>query len=85
MVGLGIGFLGVVLLLVAVATAVWLWRSMAAGEIGLMGGEVAPVIRRVRQPVKFWTAVVTIGACVLLPAALLAYFLLQLLVIGLSE
>ncbi|MDP3800703.1 hypothetical protein [Brevundimonas sp.] len=78
-VGFGVGLLGLISLLVAVATVVWLWRSVAAGEIGLLGGGLAPVIRRVRQPVKFWTAVGAIAILVLIPAALLAYFFLNLL------
>ena len=84
-VGLGVGFMGLFFLLVALATAVWLWRSLLAGEIGLIGGGTAPVIRRVRQPLKFWTAFWAIGACLTLPATLLAYFFLGLIVIGLSE
>jgi hypothetical protein len=78
-VGLGVGFLGLVFLLVAAIVVVWLWRSIATGEIGLMGGGLAPVIRRVRQPAKFWTAVAAIAILVLIPAALLAYFFLDLL------
>lgn len=84
-VGLGVGFMGLIFLLVALATTIWLWRSLSAGEIGLVGGGSAPVIRRVRQPLKFWTAVWTVGACLTLPATVLAYFFLRLIVIGLSE
>ena len=84
-VGLGAGFLGLVFLLVALATAVWLWRSLLSGEIGLIGGGLAPVIRRVRQPVKFWTALWAVGVCLTFPATVSAYTFLRLLVIGLPE
>lgn len=78
-VGLGVGLLGLVFLLIAAATVVWLWRSIAGGEIGLMGGGLSPVVRRARQPTKFWAAVVIIVVLILMPAALLASFILNLL------
>jgi hypothetical protein len=84
-VGFGVAFMGLVFLLIALATAVWLRRSLSAGEIGLIGGGLAPVIRRVRQPLKFWTAVWAVGAGLTLPATVLAYLFLRMIVIGLSE
>lgn len=78
-VGFGGGLVGLVFLLIAVATVVWLWRGMAAGEIGLMGGGLAPVVRRARQPRKFWVVISAAAIFVLMPAVLLAYFFLNLL------
>lgn len=84
-VGLGVGFMGLVFLLVALATTVWLWRSLLAGEIGLIGGGPAPVVRRVKQPIEFWVAIGAVGACLTLPATVLAFFFLRLIAIGFSE
>ena len=84
-VGFGMAFIGLVSLLTVLGTIAWLWRSLCAGEIGLIGGGTGPVVRRVRQPLKFWIAVGAVTSCITLPAAAVAYVLIRQIVIGLSE
>ena len=54
--GLSLIFEAVLSGLIVVLALLWIVRSIRTGEFGLFAPSIAPAIRRVREPAKFWLA-----------------------------
>ena len=74
----GFVFGAVVFLFLTILGSVWLYRCLRDGAVG-MGGDLTPAIRRVRQPVKFWIAVLAVALTVAMPLALFISLFLALI------
>ena len=75
--GFALGFGAIICGLVVVCGGLWLIRSVHSGEFCASGSGLTPAIRRVRQPVKFWLAIVMLAGFLLIPLAFVLFVVSQ--------
>ncbi|NJC42320.1 hypothetical protein GGQ87_002615 [Brevundimonas alba] len=75
--GLALIFGATICGLIVACGGFWLIRTLRTGEFGVSGPGLAPSIRRVRQPVKFWLAVAVLGGFLVFPLAVVLFVVSQ--------